>query len=102
MAVKAADDVVLIDFTVDNTVIVNWDGVFRDTESTFHGLRLLADINRGDSGSGLFVSDREVIGLIHSTNRNGIERGYAVSGRQISEYLETIDTDTEVTAERCA
>lgn len=102
MAVKDASDVVTIDFTVDNTVIVNWDGVFRDTESTFHGLRLLADINRGDSGSGLFVSDRDVIGLIHSTNRNGIERGYAVSGRQINEYLATIDPETEVVAERCA
>jgi hypothetical protein len=83
-------------------VIVNWDGVFRDTESTFHGLRLLADINRGDSGSGLFISDRDVIGLIHSTNRNGIERGYAVSGKQIAEYLTTVDPDTEVLAARCA
>lgn len=102
MAVRSENEVETIDFTVDNTVIVNWDGVFRDTESTFHGLRLLADINKGDSGSGLFVSADEVIGLIHSTNRNGIERGYAVSGKQITEYLETVDPDTEVVAERCA
>ena len=102
MAVRSENEVDPIAFTVDNTVIVNWDGVFRDTESTFHGLRLLADINKGDSGSGLFVSADEVIGLIHSTNRNGIERGYAVSGRQISEYLDTIDPDTEIVSERCA
>ncbi len=102
MAVRSENEIEPIEFTVDNTVIVNWDGVFRDTESTFHGLRLLADINRGDSGSGLFVSADDVIGLIHSTNRNGLERGYAVSGRQISEYLETIDPDTEIVSERCA
>ena len=102
MAVKAENDVVAIDFTVDKPVNVNWDGVFRDTESRFHGLQLLADIARGDSGSGLFVSDSEVIGLIHSKSRNVNGRGYAVSGRQISEYLETIDPTTELIAERCA
>ena len=102
MAVRSENAVTPIDFTVDNPVIVNWDGVFRDSESTFHGLRLLADIARGDSGSGLFISDTEVIGLIHSTNRNGLERGYAVSGLQITEYLDTIDPTTEVIADRCA
>ena len=102
MAVKAENDVVPIEFTVDRPVNVNWDGVFRDTESQFHGLQLLADIERGDSGSGLFVSATDVIGLVHSTSRNVPGRGYAVSGRQISEYLETVDPTTEQVAERCA
>lgn len=102
MAVKAEDDVVPIEFTVDRPVNVNWDGVFRDTESRFHGLQLLADIERGDSGSGLFISARDVIGLVHSTSRNVPGRGYAVSGRQITEYLDTIDPTAELIAERCA
>lgn len=102
MAVKDENDVVPIEFTVERPVNVNWDGVFRDTESRFHGLQLLADIERGDSGSGLFVSATDVIGLVHSTSRNVPGRGYAVSGRQITEYLDTVDAATELIADRCA
>lgn len=50
-----------IEFTVDAPVIVNWDGVFRDTESRFRGLRMLGDIRRGDSGSPLLINDQDVI-----------------------------------------
>ncbi len=65
-------------------------------------MRLNAEIRRGDSGSGLFVADNQVIGLIHSTNRNGLPRGYAVSARQIDDYLATTPADTTVEAPRCA
>lgn len=91
-----------VEFVVDAPVTVNWDGVFRDTESVFHGLRIDAEIRKGDSGSGLFINDRDVIGLIHSKNRNGIPRGYAVGGREILDFLAATDTATEVVAERCA
>ena len=91
-----------VDFVVDAPVTVNWDGVFRDTESVFRGLRINAEIRRGDSGSGLFINDRDVIGLIHSKNRNGIPHGYAVGGREIVDFLDANDNATEVVAERCA
>ena len=91
-----------VDFVVDAPVTVNWDGVFRDTESVFRGLRINAEIRRGDSGSGLFINDRDVIGLIHSKNRNDIPRGYAVGGREIVDFLDANDNATEVVAERCA
>ncbi|MGI9605282.1 MAG: trypsin-like peptidase domain-containing protein, partial [Acidimicrobiales bacterium] len=51
-----------VEFEVDAPVIVNWDGVFRDTESQFLGIRIEAEIRRGDSGSALFVNDDTVIG----------------------------------------
>ena len=101
-AVRGEDGVEAIDFEIDSAVIVNWDGVFRNTESSFHGVRLNAVIKRGDSGSGLFVADNQVIGLVHSTNRAGLPRGYAVSARQIDDYLATVPTDAEVDAPRCA
>ncbi len=91
-----------VDFEVDAPVNVNWDGVFRDTESRFAGVRVNAEIQRGDSGSPLFVNDTDVIGLIHSKNRSGLPRGYAVSATQVDSWLDSIDTDDEVTAERCA
>lgn len=89
-------------FEIDGAVTVNWDGVFRDTESTFQGVRLHADIQRGDSGTALFTSGHQVVGLIHSTSRNGVDRGYAVSSAQISDYYSTIDINAEVIADRCA
>ena len=91
-----------VEFVVDAPVTVNWDGVFRDTESVFRGLRIHAEIRRGDSGSGLFINDRDVIGLIQSKNRNGIPRGYAVGGRVIVDFLDANDSAIEVVAERCA
>ncbi len=91
-----------IEFVVDAPVTVNWDGVFRDTESRFAGIRVNAEIERGDSGSPLFVNDTDVIGLIHSKNRSGLPRGYAVSAAQIETWLTTIDPSIEVTADRCA
>ena len=101
-AVRGEDGIEGIDFDVDAPVIVNWDGVFRDTESSFHGIRLNAEIKRGDSGSGLFIADKQVIGLVHSTNRAGLPRGYAVSARQIDDYLAEVDTSAVVEAPRCA
>lgn len=101
-AVRGEDGIEGIDFEVDAPVNVNWDGVFRDTESTFHGIRLNAEIKRGDSGSGLFIADNQVIGLVHSTNRAGLPRGYAVSARQIDDYLAEVDTSAVVEAPRCA
>ncbi len=100
-AVRGADDVDEITFEVDAPVIVNWDGVFRDTESTFHGVRLNAEIERGDSGSGLFIGQNEVVGLVHSTNRSGLPRGYAVSARQIDDWLDRVPTENAVVAPRC-
>ncbi len=91
-----------VDFDVDAPVTVNWDGVFRDTESVFNGLRIFAEIRRGDSGSGLFINDDDVIGLIHSKNRNGIPRGYAVGGSDIADFIMTVDKNVEVVADRCA
>gem|GEM_PF-3205329 len=102
VAVRNPDDVEEIPFVIDDPVYVNWDGVFRDTESRFHGLRLDATIKRGDSGSGLFVSSQDVVGLVHSTNRAGLPRAYAVSAKQIREWLATVDDATEVDAPRCA
>lgn len=89
-------------FDVDAPVIVNWDGVFRDTESRFNGLRIFAEIRRGDSGSPLFINDRDVIGLIHSKNRTGVPRGYAVGASDIVDFIAEIDTSQEVVADRCA
>lgn len=91
-----------IEFDVDAPVTVNWDGVFRDTESVFHGIRIDAEIRKGDSGSGLFINDHDVIGLIHSKNRNGIPRGYAVGGADIADFVASIDPAVEVVADRCA
>lgn len=91
-----------VEFVVDAPVIINWDGVFRDTESQFEGIRLDAEVKRGDSGSGLFVSDDNVIGLVQSKNRAGLPRAYAVSGNQIREFLDATDLQSKVTADRCA
>lgn len=91
-----------VEFVVDAPVTVNWDGVYRDTESKFRGIRLDAEVRRGDSGSGLFVSDNNVIGLVQSKNRAGLPRAYAVSGDQIAEFLDTTDLNTEVIVDRCA
>lgn len=91
-----------VDFAVDAPVNVNWDGVFRDTESRFRGVRIDAEVRPGDSGSGLFVNDRDVIGLIHSRNRNGVARAYAVGSIEIADFVETVDPDVEVVADRCA
>lgn len=90
-----------VEFVVDAPVLINWDGVFRDTESQFRGLRLDAEIRRGDSGSGLFINDSDVIGLIHSKNRNGIPRGYAVASSEIADFIADVDLDGEVVADRC-
>lgn len=92
-----------IEFTVDAPVIVNWDGVFRDTESRFRGLRMLADIRRGDSGSPLFINDQDVIGLVQSTTRNQ-PQGYAVGSEEIVDFVAMLgDTDDadRVVIERC-
>lgn len=102
MVVRSGNDVDEVDFVVDARVNVNWDGVYRDTTSRFRGLRLDAEINRGDSGGGLFVSGTEVIGLVHSTTRSNDPRGYAVSATEISDLVATIDETAEVTAPRCA
>ena len=102
MVMTADNNIAEVEFVVDAPVMVNWDGVFRDTESRFAGVRLDADINRGDSGGGLFVSENEVVGLIHSTTRSDELRGYGVSATQIDEYLQTVDTSQEIEAPRCA
>jgi S1-C subfamily serine protease len=102
MVMTADNSVEEVEFVVDAPVMVNWDGVFRDTESRFAGVRLDADINRGNSGGGLFVSETEVVGLIHSTTRSIEPRGYGVSATQIGEYLQTVDTSQEIEAPRCA
>jgi len=91
-----------VEFDVDAPVTVNWDGVFRDTESQFNGLRIFGAIRRGDSGSGLFINDTDVIGLIHSKNRGGAPRGYAVGGSDIVDFIDGIDRTVEVVADRCA
>lgn len=91
-----------VEFDVDAPVTVNWDGVFRDTESQFSGMRIFAEIRPGDSGSGLFINDDDVIGLIHSKNKTGIPRGYAVGGADIAEFVTKVDRDVEVVADRCA
>ena len=93
-----------IEFTVDAPVNVNWDGVFQDSESRFRGLRMLADIRRGDSGSPLLINDTDVIGLVQSTTRNQ-PRGYAVGAADISEFAAAIGPVEEaahVTTDRCA
>lgn len=90
-----------IDFSVDAPVIINWDGVFSDTESTFRGIRVDADIQRGDSGSPLLINDRDVIGLVQSTTR-GQPRGYAVRSSEIVGFVDSIDDSVAVVASRCA
>lgn len=93
-----------VEFTVDARVNVNWDGVFRDTESRFRGLRMLADIRRGDSGSPLLINDQDVIGLVQSTTRNQ-PQGYAVGSADISEFVDAIgpiDEAEPVISDRCA
>lgn len=93
-----------VEFTVDAPVNVNWDGVFRDTESRFGGLRMLADIRRGDSGSPLLINNSDVIGLIQSTTRNQ-PQGYAVGAADISAFAASIgppDDAPHVTTDRCA
>jgi hypothetical protein len=102
MVMTADNEVAEVEFVVDAPVMVNWDGVFRDTESRFAGVRLDADINRGNSGGGLFVTETAVVGLIHSTTRSDELRGYGVSATQIGEYLQTVDTSQEIEAQRCA
>lgn len=92
-----------IEFTVDAPVIVNWDGVFRDTESRFRGLRMLGDIRRGDSGSPLFINDQDVIGLVQSTTRNQ-PQGYAVGSEEIADFVSMLgdsDAADRVVIERC-
>lgn len=92
-----------IEFTVDAPVIVNWDGVFRDTESRFRGLRMLADIRRGDSGSPLLINDQDVIGLVQSTTRNQ-PQGYAVGAEEIADFVTSIEDSDDadrVVIERC-
>lgn len=91
-----------VDFDVDAPVIVNWDGVFRDTESRYNGMRIFGEIRRGDSGSGLFINDHDVIGLIHSKNRTGVPRGFAVGASDIVDFISTVDREREVVADRCA
>lgn len=91
-----------VEFTVDAPVNVNWDGVFRETESRFRGVRIDAQIQPGDSGSGLFVNNRDVIGLVHSRNRSGIPRAYAVGSVEIAGFVDSIDPAVEVVADRCA
>lgn len=91
-----------VEFSVDAPVNVNWDGVFRESESRFRGVRIDAEIRPGDSGSGLFVNDHDVIGLVHSRNRNGAPRGYAVGSVEIAEFVDSIDPEMEIVADRCA
>ena len=93
-----------IEFSVDTKVIVNWDGVYRDTESQFRGLRMLGDIRRGDSGSPLLINDHDVIGLVQSTTRNQ-PQGYAVGSDDISKFVDSIGPIDEaelVISDRCA
>lgn len=100
---EAGDPVINeVEFVVDAPVNVNWDGVFRETESRFRGVRIDAEVRAGDSGSGLFVNDHDVIGLIHSRNRNGLPRAYAVGSSEIADFVESIDPTVEVVADRCA
>jgi S1-C subfamily serine protease len=91
-----------VEFTVDAPVIVNWDGVFRDTESTYRGLRINAEIRKGDSGSPLFINNNDVIGLIQSKVRRNEPRGYAVGAKEIAEFIDATDLSAEVVASRCA
>lgn len=90
-----------VEFTVDAPVIVNWDGVFRDTESTYRGIRIDAEIRKGDSGSPLLINDRDVIGLVQSRTR-GLPRGYAVRSAEILDFVNSTDTSVRVVADRCA
>jgi S1-C subfamily serine protease len=90
-----------VEFVVDAPVQVNWDGVFRDTESSYRGLRIEAEIRKGDSGSPLFINDSDVIGLIQSKLRRGEPRGYAVGAFEIARFVASIDPAVEVVAERC-
>ncbi|MFT7473773.1 MAG: S1-C subfamily serine protease [Verrucomicrobiales bacterium] len=90
-----------VEFVVDAPVTVNWDGVFRDTESSYRGLRIDAEIRKGDSGSPLFINDRDVIGLVQSKARRGDPRGYAVGSSEIARFVAGIDPAVEVVAERC-
>ncbi len=90
-----------VEFSVDAPVVVNWDGVFRDTESSYRGIRIDADIRKGDSGSPLLINNRDVIGLVQSKTR-GFPRGYAVRSAEILDFVNSIDTSVEVVADRCA
>jgi len=90
-----------IDFSVDAPVVVNWDGVFRDTDSTYRGIRIDAEIRKGDSGSPLLINNRDVIGLIQSKTRDQ-PRGYAVRSIEIVEFVDSIDPSVQVVADRCA
>jgi len=90
-----------VDFSVDAPVVVNWDGVFRDTESTYRGIRIDADIRKGDSGSPLLINNRDVIGLVQSKTRD-LPRGYAVRSSEILDFVDSLDTSVEVVADRCA
>ncbi len=90
-----------VEFSVDAPVRVNWDGVFRDTESTFRGIRIDAEIRSGDSGSPLLINDQDVIGLIQSRTR-GEPRGYAVRSSEILDFVNSVDTEVGVVADRCA
>lgn len=89
-----------VDFSVDAPVIVNWDGVYRDSESTYDGIRIDAEIRKGDSGSPLLINDRDAIGLVQSKARN-FPRGYAVRSSEIHDFLNSVDTSTEVVVDRC-
>ena len=90
-----------VEFEVDRPIIVNWDGVYRDTESTYRGLRFFGEIRKGDSGSPLLINDRDVIGLVQSKTR-GQAQGYAVGGQDIDDFVNSADTAVEVVAARCA
>lgn len=89
-----------VEFSVDAPVRVNWDGIYRDTESTFRGIRIDAEIERGDSGSPLLINNRDVIGLIQSTTRNQ-PRGYAVRSSEILSFVSDVDPAVGVVADRC-
>lgn len=91
-----------VEFVVDAPVIVNWDGIFRDSESQYRGIRIDAEVRKGDSGSGLFINDRDVIGVVQSRNRSGIPRAYAVGSADVAEFLLSVDPAREVVATRCA
>lgn len=90
-----------VDFSVDAPVRVNWDGVFRDSESTYRGIRIDGDIQRGDSGSPLLINNSDVIGLVQSKTRNQ-PRGYAVRSSEIATFVDSLDPALEVVADRCA
>ena len=90
-----------VEFSVDAPVIVNWDGVFRDTESSYRGIRVNAEIEKGDSGSPLLINDRDVIGLVQSRTR-GLPRGYAVRSAEILDFMNSTDSSMEVVSDRCA